>query len=160
MRGTGKDGGVALQGGVGARLRVHMAVVALRVFGRVLELFTPACRVFLSRGKYVQEDFTAARKGFVWRQKYWVVGVTTKHTLSGGERQRRKQGRLTLIFCFIFVSSTGDTEQADDLKKPETPVEVWDLQLEGLEIPKGKLTAVVGQVRRNIVLIMVVGLLL
>lgn len=57
----------------------------------------------------------------------------------------------------MFVSSTGDTEQADDLKKPETPVEVWDLQLEGLEIPKGKLTAVVGQVR-NIILIMVVGL--
>lgn len=40
-----------------------------------------------------------------------------------------------------------DEVALDDLKKPDTPVEVWDLHLSGLQIPSGKLTAVVGQVR-------------
>eukprot|EP00903_Cladosiphon_okamuranus_P012646 g11831.t1 len=43
-------------------------------------------------------------------------------------------------------ASGGDEVDLDGLKKPETPVEVWDLQLQGVQIPSGKLTAVVGQV--------------
>lgn len=56
----------------------------------------------------------------------------------------------------MFFLSSGESEKKpDDLKKEgaataaaaaDAPVELWDLQLRGLQIPSGKLTAVVGQV--------------
>eukprot|EP00752_Nemacystus_decipiens_P009274 g8285.t1 len=90
----------------------------------------------VQEGEDTEEAGAASKANDSKARNTRTVGPKAKKTaaVAGGEADGGGQAAL------------GDKEQPDDLKKPETPAEVWDLKLEDLQIPKGKLTAVVGQV--------------